>query len=218
VGNNFATGDQLLRGSELCRDSSVRFLDFGAGTRLAVYVNQPRGPSEADDPPSFTVQVYSEAGAPMGSPQPVWTADHALELAASDFAAGHFGTLAFDFTNSLGGTVYAEYSAEGRFSVGAVSQCHDPRHCDEDCCPPGAPKAVVSGLHYPKADGYPDCATAIDDALRSLDSFHYRNACQEAYGGDLPDRVLGASVVSCQADPGAGGDVVVAVEACCPLP
>ena len=43
VGNNFATGDQLLRGSELCRDSSVRFLDFGAGTRLAVYVNQPRG-------------------------------------------------------------------------------------------------------------------------------------------------------------------------------
>jgi len=219
VANNFATGNQLLRSSEICRGASIRFLDFGAGTRLAVYVTQPRGASEADDPPSFTVQVYDEAGAPVGSPQPVWTADHALELAASDFTAERFGSLGFDFANSLGGTVYAEYSAQGRFSVGVASQCHEPRHCDDDCCPPGAPKAVIPGLHYPKDAAFPDCAAAIDDALRALDSFHYRNACQQAHGGGLPDRVLGARVLECEVDPpGSEGNVVVVVEACCPLP
>lgn len=219
VDNNFATGNQLLRGSEACREASIRFLDFGAGTRLLVYVNQPRGASEAEDPPSFTVQAYDEAGAPLGSPQPVWTAGHALELAASDFTVEHFGSLRFDFTKSLGGTVYAEYSAHGRFSVGAASQCHDPRICEEDCCPPGSPKAATPNLHYPKDAGFPDCAAAIDDALRALDSSHYRNACQQKYGGELPDRVHGASVVSCEVDPPLSeGNVVVVVEACCPLP
>ncbi|MFW6175977.1 MAG: hypothetical protein ACOC7L_04055, partial [Acidobacteriota bacterium] len=219
VANNFATGNQLLRSTEACSDSSVRFLDFGSGTRLAVYVTQPRGADQGADPPSFTLQVYDEAGDPVGAPQPVWTADHALELSVSDFTALSFGNLGLDFSNSLGGTAYAEYSAGGRFSVGVVSQCHESGHCEEDCCPPGSPKTVVGGLHYPKDAGFPDCATAIDDALRSLDSFPYRNACQEAYGGDVPDAVLGARVVDCQVDPpNSEGNVVVAVEACCPLP
>lgn len=221
VGNNFATGDQLLGRSQLCRHASIRSLDFGAGTRLAVYVAHPRGDDEDVDPPSFTVQVFDEAGSPEAAPQPVWTADHALELAASDLTANPFGTLVFDFTNGAGGAAYAEYSAQGRFSVGVLSQCEEAPFC-EGCCAPGTPKATTPPLHYSEGsvvDGIPidDCEAAISDSLRSLDSFHYRNACQQAHGGELPDRVLGARIVSCEvAPPGFNDGVVVVIEACCP--
>ena len=220
VGEDFATGDRLLRRAEICNRASIRFLDFGAGTRLTVFVAQPRGAGNAD-PVSFTVQVYDEAGAPVGTPQEVRTASHALELAASDFTGLAFGSLGFDFTNGSGGVAYAEYSAEGRFSVGTVSQCEEARFCEEDCCAPGAPKATTPPLFYPAGsvvDGVAidDCEAAISDLLRSLESFHYRNACQEAYGGALPDRVLGARVVSCEVQ--GNGDVVAVVESCCPPP
>jgi hypothetical protein len=217
VANNFATGNQIVRQTGLCREGSIRFLDFGAGTRLSVYVTAPRGDDQAQDPPSFTVQVVDEAGAPEGGPQPVWTADHAVELTASDFTASSFGSLRFDFTNSLGGAAYAEYSAQGRFSVGLTAQCDGERPCSEsDCCPPGAPKALAAGLHYSKGE-FPDCDAAIADAVTSLESSHYRNACQDAHGGSLPDAVLGARVVDCQVDPPLSPDsVVVAVEVCCP--
>lgn len=220
VGDNFATGDRLLRRAEICNRASIRFLDFGAGTRLTVFVAHPRGAGNAD-PASFTVQVYDEAGDPVGALQEVRTADHALELAASDFTGLAFGTLGFDFTDGSGGVAYAEYSAEERFSVGVVSQCEEARFCEEDCCTPGAPKATTPELTYPAGsvvDGVPidDCEAAISDSLRRLDSFHYRNACFEAYGGALPDRVLGARVVSCEEQ--TNGDVVVVVEACCPPP
>ncbi|HEX6200454.1 MAG TPA: hypothetical protein VF150_09335 [Thermoanaerobaculia bacterium] len=219
VDGNFATGDRLARQTALCREASLRFLDFGAGTRLTIYVADPRGDQPNVDPPSFTVQVYDEAGAPVGAAQPVWTADHALEMAAADFTASPFGALQFDFTDSLGGTVYAEYSAFGRFSVGLSSQCEDQGRCaGTDCCPPGAPKAIAAGIHYPRSQ-FPDCAAAISDALTTLDSFDYRDACWQAHGGDLPDSVLGAAVVDCRVDPPLSeGNVVVAVEACCPLP
>ena len=215
VDGNFATGDELVRQAEVCTEASIRFLDFGAGTRLTVWITHPRG--GGGNPASFTVQAFAEDGTPAGSPIPVKTNLHALELQASDFTGLQFGTLKFDFTNSLGGTVYAEYSADGKFSVGLNSECGDPRSCESgDCCPPGAPKALAEGLHYPKND-FPDCAAAIDDAVRALDSFHYRNACQATHGGALPDAVLGARVVDCQVDPPLSPDsVVVAVEVCCP--
>lgn len=217
VDNNFATGDKLARRSDLCTDVSIRVLDFGAGTRFTVYVTSPQGASPAVDPPSFTVQAYDEPGSPVGAPLSFWTADHAFELASSDITAIQYGSLKFDFTNSLGGTIYAEYSAEGRFSAGLTSQCEDPHPCDQtDCCPPGSLKATAGGLHYPQPQ-FPDCAAAIADALTALGSFHYRNACQQAYGGPLPDAVLGAKVVDCQESPPLSeGNVVVAVEACCP--
>jgi HpiC1 cyclase len=219
VGNNSATGDKLARGSDLCTDVSIRFVDFGAGSRFTVYVTDPRGADPSVDPPSFTVQVYDEPGHPVGGLQPFWTADHALEFTSSDFSAIKFGSLKFDFTNSLGGTIYAEYSAQGLFSVGLASQCENRRPCDEvDCCPPGSPKATAAGLHYPQGQ-FPNCAAAIADALTTLDSFHYRNACQQAYGGPLPDAVLGAKILDCKVSPPLSqGNVVVAVEACCPLP
>jgi hypothetical protein len=218
VGNNFATGERLVRQGDLCSDASIRSLDFGAGTRFAVFLTQPRGDDDGVHPPSFTVQVRDEAGDPDGPPQPVWTADHALELASADLTGLSFGSVRFDFTNSLGGAVYAEYSAQGRFSVGTTAQCDGARPCDAtDCCPPGSPKALAAGLHYSGAS-FPDCEAAIDDAVRDLDSVHYRNACQAAHGGNLPDAVLGATVVDCQVNPPLSpGSVVVAVEVCCPL-
>ncbi len=218
VADDFATGETMVRGGDLCADASIRFLDFGAGTRLTIYITQPRG-VEAGDPPSFTVQPRDEAGAPAGGPISVFTAAHSVELAASDLTTADFGSLDFDFSNSLGGVVYAEYSAHGRFSVGVASECKDSRPCDSgDCCPAGAAKATLGGLHYPKPE-FTSCAEAIDAAVRALGSFHYRNTCQETYGGPLPDAVLGVRVVDCEVDPPLSeGNVVVAVEVCCPEP
>lgn len=219
VGSNFATGNELLRGGQVCRRASVRFLDFGFGdgTRLAVYVAHPRGADEGSDPPSFTVQILDEQGHPEGPPQPFWTADHALELAASDLTEKPFGTLAFDFTNSLGGAAYAEYDAEGRFSVGVGSECEDAPSCGADCCPPGALKATTPELFYPAESGILDCEAAISSSLRDLDGITYRDLCQQTHGGTLPDRVLGARMVSCRFDEDLQEPIVV-VEVCCPPP
>jgi hypothetical protein len=129
VADNFATGDKLVRRfSDLCTVSSIRFLTFpfaGSGTRLAVWIVTPRG-SGLGDPPSFTVQVFDEAGNPQGAPIGVLTAEKSLELQASDFAGGlPFGVLRFDFTGSNGGVAYSEAQAGGRFSVGMTGQCHE---------------------------------------------------------------------------------------------
>jgi hypothetical protein len=127
VGDNFATGDRLVRGSDLCDDATVRFLELplpGSGTRLTVWIANPRGSGPAD-PPSFTVRVFDEPGNEVGVPTEFRVDAHALELEASLLSALSFGTLRFDFGNSNGGTVYAESSAQGRFSIGVTSQCDD---------------------------------------------------------------------------------------------
>jgi hypothetical protein len=218
VGDGSATGDKLVRGSDLCSDVSIRLADLGAGSRFKLYLADPRGATPSVDPPSFTVQAYDEAGHPAGGPQDFWTADHALELASAVFTSLKFGSLKFDFTNSLAGTIYAEYSAPGNLSIGLTSQCQDPPSYDPtDCCPPGSLKATVTGLDYPQSR-FPDCTAAIAEAVEDFDSPAYRNGCQQAYGGPLPDSVLGAKVVDCQVSPtGSEGNVVVSVEACCPL-
>ncbi|HEX6201230.1 MAG TPA: hypothetical protein VF150_13270, partial [Thermoanaerobaculia bacterium] len=77
------------------------------------------------DPPSFTVQPYDEDGNAVGGLWSVYTINHALEFVATDFSALSSGTLRFNFTNGAGGTVYAESSAQGRFSVGVTSQCDE---------------------------------------------------------------------------------------------
>lgn len=126
VGDAFATGENARRFVELCSRESIRFFDFGSGSRLAVWIANPRGPSPGIDPVSFTVQVYDEAGNPVGAAQSVWADEHLLELEASDFTAIDFGTLVFDFSNAGRGTVFGEYSAAGLFSVGFDSTCENP--------------------------------------------------------------------------------------------
>lgn len=126
AGDDFATGERARRYIELCSRESIRFFDFGSGTRLAVWIDNPRGPSPGVDPVSFTVQVYDEAGNPVGGAQPYWTDQNSLEIEASEFTGLDFGTLKFDFSNSGRGTVFGEYSAAGRFSVGFDSQCENP--------------------------------------------------------------------------------------------
>lgn len=124
VGNEFATGERLVRLEDLCLEHETRFLDFGSGTELRIFLVDPRGDSPSD-PPSFTVEVIDEAGN-VSAPIEVRTHQVALDLEASDFTAESFGTLVFDFRNSQGGYVYAEYSADGLFSVGLNPSCLVP--------------------------------------------------------------------------------------------
>ena len=128
VGNNFATGDKLVRGGEVCNHASIRFLDFplaGSGTRLTVWIENPRG-TEAGDPASYTVQAYNEAGTAVGPMLSFKTDAHATEYPdVNTLTTLDFGVLKFDFTNSFGGTVYAEAFADDRFAVGVTSQCED---------------------------------------------------------------------------------------------
>lgn len=126
VGDDFATGERAARYVDLCTRESIRFFDFGTGSRLAVWIDDPQGASAGLDPVSFTVRVYNEAGNPVGGAQSVWTDKNSLELTAADFTAIDFGTLVFDFSNSGRGTVFGEYSADGRFSVGFDSECENP--------------------------------------------------------------------------------------------
>lgn len=127
VGENLATGEKLVREIELCDHASIRFLEFplaGSGTRLSVWIPNPRGVG-GGAPPSFTVQAYDEDGHPVGGVTSVFSSLHAMKIDATAFTALDFGTLRFDFSNSGRGTVYAESSAQGRFSVGVSSQCDE---------------------------------------------------------------------------------------------
>ena len=127
VENNFATGDKLVRGTELCTKSSIRYLTFpfaGSGTRLSVWIANPRG-TGIGDPASFDLRIYNEAGDLLGSPFVFHTDSHVVELDTSDFPGISFGFMRFDFTNSFGGVIYSEAQADGRFSVGLTGQCYE---------------------------------------------------------------------------------------------
>lgn len=124
VGDDFATGERMLSLSDLCTGSEVRFVDLGQPSELRVLIDVPRGTGPAD-PPSFTVHVIGEDGSLFPSTD-VFTNRNALTLSSEDFTTLSFGTLVFDFANSSGGAVYAEYSAQGRFSVGLNSACLVP--------------------------------------------------------------------------------------------
>ena len=82
----------------------------------------------------------------------------------------------------------------------------------EPACPPGSKKARVLSLLYPDRD----CVAARDDveSEASRTGFHYRRACQETHGGDLPQSVLGTHLASCREGEGRGSRVDVDV--CCP--
>lgn len=125
VAGNFATGDRLFTAADLCDEQEIRFLDFGDGTLLRILINSPQGGDELGDPPSVTVGVLGEDGAVFPATD-IFTGLFMIELTAADFTTLDFGTLLFDFSNSSGGFVFAEYSAGGRFSVGMNGACTAP--------------------------------------------------------------------------------------------
>jgi hypothetical protein len=93
-------------------------------------------------------------------------------------------------------------------AVVEVSLCCEPPpgpSCDAD------EQASVGGIHYP---GW-SCAAATANAEASLNSWHYRNACNQQVGSDISSPVADATVTSCTID---GGSAVVEVALCCEPP
>jgi len=125
VGNAFATGQRMASLDELCNLTEARFADFGSGTELRLLINAPQGSDPVFDPPSVEVTPILEDGTLLPKTK-IFTNDFAIEVTASAFTVAPFGTLLFDFTNSGGGLVYAEYSAQGQFSVGLNGACLAP--------------------------------------------------------------------------------------------
>ncbi len=120
-GNDFATGDRLVRPKDFCLQQEVRFVDFGSGSKLRILLNRPRG----DEVPSFSYTAYNEAGTMVASGD-YSTFDYLTVLDIGELVVGNnFGTVLFDFSSSGGGWVCAKYSAFGRFSVELGSACRD---------------------------------------------------------------------------------------------
>ncbi len=117
---NFATGDQLLHSGDICATLQTRLLDFGSGIRLRLYVTDPQGLVT----PTATFTVYNDAGTMVDSGS-LFTSDPVLILDSTDLTATRFGTLVIDFLIG-GGTMSAEYSAFGRFSVAMNVNCVEP--------------------------------------------------------------------------------------------
>ena len=119
--NAFATGDRLVRPTDLCLNQEIRFVDFGSGSQFRILLDQPRGPNL----PSFTYHAYMENGDLIVQDE-LFTSDHLTTIDVVDLGiAPAFGTVIFDFSNSGGGFVSAKYSAFGLFSVELSSACRD---------------------------------------------------------------------------------------------
>ena len=123
--NNFATGDRMIRRADLCKNGEIRFLDFGKGTELRLYVDWPRGDDPKKDPPSATLWIYDQAGK-LQAAFDFFTKSSTIFVNTDDLNLPvAFGQVKMSFDASNGGYVYAVYSAEARFSVGMNSACID---------------------------------------------------------------------------------------------
>ena len=125
VGGAFATGERLLTFADLCQEHEIRFLDFGSGTKLRFFVSNPQGNNIDVDPPSVIMTLLREDGTVIIAVD-IFTTEVTFDFLSSVFTSEPFGTMVFDFSNSDGGWVYAEYSADGLFSVGLNSACVVP--------------------------------------------------------------------------------------------
>lgn len=125
VGNAFATGQRMASLDDLCLLTEARFADFGVPSELRLVIGTPQGSNPIFDPPSVEVTPILEDGTLLPKTR-VFTDEFAIKVSSADFTAAPFGTLVFDFFNSGGGLVYAEYSAQGQFSVGLNGACLSP--------------------------------------------------------------------------------------------
>lgn len=116
---NFASGDQLLRSTDLCDELEIRLLDFGSGVRLRLFVTDPQGADSQT--PTATLTVYNEAGQMTESRQ-VFTDDSVLTLQVEDLVTTRFGMMRIELTGGTGAAT-VEYSAFGRFSIALNATC-----------------------------------------------------------------------------------------------
>lgn len=120
-GNDFATGNRLVRPSDFCRLQEARIVDFGSGTQFRILIDLPRG----SDRQSFTYKAYDFPGNLTYSGV-YFTSDHLTVITAAELGISQvFGTVLFDFSDSFGGWVSSRYSAFDRFSVEIPAACRD---------------------------------------------------------------------------------------------
>jgi len=123
--NNFATGDRMIQGADLCTHGEIRLVSFGTGTDLRLFINFPQGGNPSVDLPSASLLIYDEAGV-LRSGVNFFTTSHTLFIHTDDLGLPiNFGLIELSFDHSGGGYAYATYNAEGRFSVGMNSACLD---------------------------------------------------------------------------------------------
>jgi len=123
--NNFATGDRMIQGADLCYHGEVRLVDFGVGTDLRLFINLPQGGDPNTDPESARLLMYDEAGV-LQKGWDFFTSSHVLFVNTDDLnLPDSFGLLDLSFEHSGRGYAYAVYSAEGRYSVGMNWACLD---------------------------------------------------------------------------------------------
>ena len=117
--NDFATGDRMVRPSELCDAQEIRYVNFGGGTGLRILLDSPPTGGAA----AFSYTAYAVDGTVVVEDD-FFTTDHLVSVDQGELVPGEdFGTLVFEFGNSGGGWVSAEYKAFGRFSLELNSAC-----------------------------------------------------------------------------------------------
>lgn len=121
VEGDFASGERLMAMDDLCRKQEIRFLSFGSGTELWLFLRTPRG----GGPFSVAVTPVTEDGLALTVTY-LYSSETVVKIEASRFTSEDSGTLIFDFSNSNGGYVFAKYSADGKFSVGLNPACVEP--------------------------------------------------------------------------------------------
>ena len=124
-GNNFATGDRMIQGADLCYHTEIRLIDLGEGTDLHLFINLPQGNNPSTDAESARLLIYDEAGVAVKA-WDFFTTSHTFSVNTNDLNLPvNFGLLDLSFEHSGRGYAYAVYSAEGRYSVGMNDACLD---------------------------------------------------------------------------------------------
>lgn len=127
LGNDFASGERMVGLDDLCKVVDTRFLDFGSGSKLVIFVEQPQGDDPGSDPPTAILTLRDEDGF-VRTTLILRTDDNVLIF---DLAAllppevPPFGSAQIDFELTRG-WAFSAYSADGRFSVGLNAACLEP--------------------------------------------------------------------------------------------
>ena len=125
IGQNFATGSQLMKGSDLCFIRENRFLEGGpidGGTEMVLLINSPQGGDIDNDDPSAILQMFAEDGTFLGTIS-VYSSINVVALPLDGFTFGElFGAVETEFIGGVGFTTVT-YSASNKYSIGISGRC-----------------------------------------------------------------------------------------------